>query len=56
MCGYLSFEMVLEARDRPFNKIKEMLLIAIDHGSTNKIASATASLKGLNENVVNGSG
>lgn len=39
----------LEAQDEPFNKIKEMVLIAIDHGSTNEIASATASLKGLNE-------
>lgn len=25
----------LEAQDEPFNKIKEMVLIAIDHGSTN---------------------
>lgn len=25
----------LEAKDEPFNKIKEIVLIAIDHGSTN---------------------
>lgn len=25
----------LEAQDEPFNKIKEMALIVIDHGSTN---------------------